>query len=299
MAGVTSKLTRLLVGAAMGAGAIGVILALAGVHSPVRTALVLLFLAVGPTAAIAGLLRNFDPFARLILAVVSTVALLSIVGMILLSAGLWSPIGELLVVAAITVICLAAQRPAVRARVAAWTKPRWPALLRHMPRIRAALTAQTNDATAEAGTAGATAMGADTADATAGAGIAGGTAGAAGNGHAAAGSGDAPAGNGQAAPYPAEAVGNGQATPHTAEADGPTTSPAEAETVVLPSVNQAEPDTVVLPSVNQAEPDTVELDGAELDGADLDAAATIAETGTGTGTGGPTEVTTPLPAIRD
>lgn len=290
MAGVTSKLTRLLVGTAMGAGAIGVILALAGVHSPVRTALVLLFLAVGPTAAIAGLLRNFDPFARLILAVVSTVALLSIVGMILLSAGLWSPIGELLVVAAITVICLAAQRPAVRARVAAWTRPRWQALLRHMPRIRTAMTAPTNDATAAA----------EAADATAGAELAGATAGVAGNGHAAAGSGHAVAGNGQAAPYPAETVGNGQAVPHTAEAESPTTSPADAETVVLPSVNQAEPDTVVLPSVNQAEPDTVELDGAELDGADLDGAdldeaATAAESGTG----GPTEVTSPLPAIRD
>jgi hypothetical protein len=301
MAGVTSKLARLLVGA----GAIGVILALAGVHSPVRTALVLLFLAVAPTAAIAGLLRDFDPFARLILAVVSTVALLSIIGMILLSAGLWSPIGELLVVAAITVICLVAQRPAVRARVAAWARPRWQALLRHVPRVRTALTTQTKDAAAEAATAGTAAVGADTADATAGAGMAGATAGAAGNGHAA-------AGNGQAAPYPAEAVGNGQAAPHTAEAEGPTTSPAEAETVVLPSVNQAEPDTVVLPSVNQAEPDTVvlpsvnqaepdtvELDGAELDRAALDEAATTAETEAGTGTGGPTEVTSPLPAIRD
>ncbi|HEY9243340.1 MAG TPA: hypothetical protein VIP48_15235, partial [Streptosporangiaceae bacterium] len=122
---MTSKLTRLLVGVAMGAGAAGVILALAGVHSPVRTGLVVLFLVVAPTAAIAGLLRSFDPFARLILAVVTTLAVLSIVAMILLSAGLWSPIGELIGVAVVTVLCLAAQVPPVRARVAAWAGPRW------------------------------------------------------------------------------------------------------------------------------------------------------------------------------
>jgi hypothetical protein len=136
---MTSKLTRVLVAAAMGAGAVGVILALAGVHSPVRTGLVLLFLAVAPTAAIAGLLRNFDSFARLILAVASTVAVLTILAVILLAAGLWSPVGELLGVAAITVACLAAQRPAVRARVAAWARRGWHALLRPIASDRTAV----------------------------------------------------------------------------------------------------------------------------------------------------------------
>lgn len=119
----------------MGAGAVGVILALAGVHSPVRTALVIVFLAVAPTAAIAGLLRSFDPFARIILSVVTTLVLLSIVAVILLSSGLWSPIGELAAVAVITGGCLAIQVPSVRARVAAWAGPRWRALLRHLPDI--------------------------------------------------------------------------------------------------------------------------------------------------------------------
>lgn len=132
---MTSKLTRLLVGAATGAGAVGVILALAGVHSPVRTALVLVFLAVAPTAAIAGLLRSFDRFARIILSVVTTVVIISILAMILLSSGLWSPIGELIGVALITGGCLAIQVPSVRARVSAWAGPRWQALLRHLPRI--------------------------------------------------------------------------------------------------------------------------------------------------------------------
>jgi hypothetical protein len=130
---MTSKLTRSLVGAAMGAGAVGVILALAGVHSPVRTALVIVFLAVAPTAAIAGLLRSFDPFARIILSGVTTVVMLTIVAMILLSSGLWSPIGELIGVAVITGGCLAIQVPSVRARVAAWARSGWQAVLRHLP----------------------------------------------------------------------------------------------------------------------------------------------------------------------
>jgi hypothetical protein len=133
---MTSKLTRSLVGAAMGAGAVGVILALAGVHSPVRTVLVIVFLAVAPTAAIAGLLRSFDPFARIILSVVTTLVMLSIVAMILLSSGLWSPIGELIVVAVITGGCLAIQVPSVRARVAAWAGSGWQTLRPHLPGIR-------------------------------------------------------------------------------------------------------------------------------------------------------------------
>jgi hypothetical protein len=133
---MTSKLTRSLVGAAMGAGAVGVILALAGVHSPVRTALVIVFLAVAPTAAIAGLLRGFDPFARVILSVVTTLVMLTIVAMILLASGLWSPIGELIGVAVITGGCLAVQIPSVRARARAWARSRWQALLRHLPDIR-------------------------------------------------------------------------------------------------------------------------------------------------------------------
>ncbi len=124
----------------MGAGVVGVILALAGVHSPVRTALVILFLIVAPTAASAGLLRSFDPFARLILSVVTALAVLSIVATILLSAGLWSPIGELVAVAVFTALCLVAQIPSVRARVAAWAGPRWRALLRHIPGLRTVQT---------------------------------------------------------------------------------------------------------------------------------------------------------------
>lgn len=208
----------------MGAGAVGVILALAGVHSPIRTVLVLLFLAVAPTAAIAGLLGSFDPFARLILAVVTALAVLSIVAMILLSAGLWSPIGELIGVAAITVICLAAQVPSVRARVAAWAGPRWRALLQRIPVAHTLARAP----------------------------------------------GPAPAG------APAQ---NGHAAPHGAEAETPRTAPAEVG---------GEAD------VAEAQVDAVEVEGADLDRAELDGSEDTAEAESA----GPTEVTTPLPAIH-
>jgi hypothetical protein len=228
---MTSKLTRFLVGAAMGAGAVGVILALAGVHSPIRTVLVLLFLVVAPTAAIAGLLRSFDPFARLILAVVTTIAVLSIVAMILLSAGLWSPIGELIGVAVITVICLAAQVPLVQARVAAWAGPRWRALLQRTRLARTPARAP----------------------------------------------GSTPAG------VPA---GNGHAAPHGTEAETPGTMPAEVS-----GEAEAQVDTI---EVDTAEVDAVEVDTADLDQADLNGSENTAEAKSA----GPTEVTTPLPAIH-
>jgi hypothetical protein len=61
-----TRLTSLVLGVAVAAGAAGVGLELAGVDSAVRTALVLVFLAVAPPVAIAGLLRTLDGFARLV-----------------------------------------------------------------------------------------------------------------------------------------------------------------------------------------------------------------------------------------
>jgi hypothetical protein len=114
MASMSTKLTSLFVRTAVAAGAAGAILGLAGVDSPVRAALVLIFLAVTPTAAIAALLGGLDGFARLVLACVTTIAVLTIVAMIMLAAGLWSPMGGLLAVAVISASCLITQRPAIR-----------------------------------------------------------------------------------------------------------------------------------------------------------------------------------------
>lgn len=113
-------------GAAVAAGAAGVGLAAAGVASPLRSVLVLLFLAVAPTVAIAGLLRTLDSFARVIVACAADVVLLGLVAMIMLAEGIWSPVHGLLAVAAITALCLAAQVPAVRRRAAVLAGPAWP-----------------------------------------------------------------------------------------------------------------------------------------------------------------------------
>jgi hypothetical protein len=94
-------------------------MSLADINSPARTALVLLFLAVGPTTAVYGLLRSFDPFARIILACTVTVAFLTLTATVMLAEGVWSPLGGLLAVAGITAVCLVAQWAPVRQRVAA------------------------------------------------------------------------------------------------------------------------------------------------------------------------------------
>ncbi len=105
--------------AAGAAGAAGLGLEVAGVHSAVRTVLVLLFLAVAPTAAVAGLLRGFDRFARLIIACAADIAILALTAIIMLAAGAWSPTGGLLAVAGITAVCLAGRLPPVRRAVPA------------------------------------------------------------------------------------------------------------------------------------------------------------------------------------
>ncbi len=103
------------------AGALGVALELAGVHSAVRTALVLLFLATAPTAAVAGLLRTVDALARLVIACTTTIVLLALTAIIMLSEGIWSPTGGLLAVVGVTAACATAQVPAVRQRFTAKT----------------------------------------------------------------------------------------------------------------------------------------------------------------------------------
>lgn len=104
-------LIQLPAAAALAAGMAGAGLTAAGVHSAVRTVLVLLFLAAGPTAAVAGLLRGFDPLARLAIAFAADIALLTLTAIVMLAAGLWSPTGGLLAATVITTACLAPQLP--------------------------------------------------------------------------------------------------------------------------------------------------------------------------------------------
>ncbi|HEY1914303.1 MAG TPA: hypothetical protein VGH27_01895 [Streptosporangiaceae bacterium] len=114
---VPAWLTRGVLGLAIAAGAVGVGLDLAGVRSLARVVLVLLFLAVAPTAAIAGLLRTSDRFARALIAATANVCLIALIAIIMLAEGLWSPTGGLLAVTGITAACLLAQVPQVRRRI--------------------------------------------------------------------------------------------------------------------------------------------------------------------------------------
>jgi hypothetical protein len=107
-------LTRVAAGVAGAAGAAGLGLETAGVRSTVRAALVLLFLIVAPTAAVAGTLRGFDGFARLIIAFTAAIVILALTSVIMLLAGVWSAPGGLLAVAGITAACQAVQAPPVR-----------------------------------------------------------------------------------------------------------------------------------------------------------------------------------------
>jgi hypothetical protein len=105
-----ARLTSWSVRAAVAAGAAGVVADLAGARSLLVTVLVLVFFAVAPTAAIAGLLRGFDLFARLIIACVTAIAVITFIAMIMLAAGIWSPRGGLVAVALVSGACLLARR---------------------------------------------------------------------------------------------------------------------------------------------------------------------------------------------
>ena len=119
-----TRLTRWALGITGVAGAAGVGLELAGAHSAARTALVLLFLATAPTAAIAGLLRTFNGLARLVIACTANVIVLTLTAVIMLTQGIWSPTGGLLAVVVGTAACATVQLPPVRqyltARAALW-----------------------------------------------------------------------------------------------------------------------------------------------------------------------------------
>jgi len=129
---MSSELNGLLISAAVGAGTVGVVLELAGITSPIRVVLVLVFIAVAPTAAIAGLLRGFDRLARLVIACVTATAVVTLIAMVMLTAGFWSPTGGVIAVAVFSAACGLAQRtPSLRAAVAARAEPLRRALIRY------------------------------------------------------------------------------------------------------------------------------------------------------------------------
>ncbi len=114
-----ARLARWSVRAAVGAGMAGMVADLAGARSLLVTVLVLVFIAVAPTAAIAGLLRGFDVFARLVIACVTSIVVITLIAMIMLATGIWSPQGGLVAIALASGACVLARHSGpVRARLA-------------------------------------------------------------------------------------------------------------------------------------------------------------------------------------
>ena len=119
---------RSLVWAAIAAGAAGVVLALAGSHSPLRMPLLLLFVAVAPTAGVAGLLHGADKFAKLLVACTASVVFCALAAVALLAAGVRSPRAWVVVIVIFSGICLAARATFVRSIAGVclrhWRRPR-------------------------------------------------------------------------------------------------------------------------------------------------------------------------------
>ncbi len=95
---------RYLRGGLIGAGGVGVILALAGINTVARGPLVLLFLLAAPALAIAGLLRGLDGAAKYIVAVTAAIVINMLVAETMLAAGVWSPPAGLVVIALVSAI---------------------------------------------------------------------------------------------------------------------------------------------------------------------------------------------------
>ncbi|HTZ10187.1 MAG TPA: AAA family ATPase [Acidimicrobiales bacterium] len=119
------------------AGAVGVGMALAGVGAEARTVLVLLFLAVVPTAAIAGFLPGLGPLARVVVAATANVVLLALVSMAMLAEGVWSPSRALLLVGVVTADLFIVQFPPVKQHVLSWARSWGATLERRVPLLAA------------------------------------------------------------------------------------------------------------------------------------------------------------------
>jgi hypothetical protein len=156
-----AKLASLALTASVGAGIAGLVTDLAGVRSLFVTVLVLIFIAVAPTTAIAGLLRGFDLFARLVLTCVTSIVVITLIAMIMLAMGVWSPKAGLVAIALVSGACLLAQHagPTMN-KIAERAEPLRQAMIDYCVAFggdRTATWAQTRTAV-EPGTAGDTAV---------------------------------------------------------------------------------------------------------------------------------------------
>ncbi|REK85063.1 hypothetical protein DY245_39955 [Streptomyces inhibens] len=89
-------------GVAVGIGAMGAVLALADIGSPLRAPFTLFFLLMAPATAIATALGRMDPLGRAVAAGAGALALDLLVAQAMLALHLWSVRGGVVAVAALS-----------------------------------------------------------------------------------------------------------------------------------------------------------------------------------------------------
>ncbi|MFE0375508.1 hypothetical protein ACFW1M_07940 [Streptomyces inhibens] len=97
-----SATTSLVAGVAVGIGAMGAVLALADIGSPLRAPFTLFFLLMAPATAIATALGRMDPLGRAVAAGAGALALDLLVAQAMLALHLWSVRGGVVAVAALS-----------------------------------------------------------------------------------------------------------------------------------------------------------------------------------------------------
>ncbi|UKY49262.1 hypothetical protein [Streptomyces inhibens] len=97
-----SATTSLVAGVAVGIGAMGAVLALADIGSPLRAPFTLFFLLMAPATAIATALGRMDPLGRAVAAGAGALAVDLLVAQAMLALHLWSVRGGVVAVAALS-----------------------------------------------------------------------------------------------------------------------------------------------------------------------------------------------------
>lgn len=121
---ITRDALPALAGAAVGTGAVGAVLALADIPSPVRAPFTFFFLAAAPGAAFAALLAGLDPLTRVVVAAAASVAVDLLVAEALLALHLWSVRGGVAAVAAVSAALFLAPMTRAGVRRAGSRRPR-------------------------------------------------------------------------------------------------------------------------------------------------------------------------------
>lgn len=121
--GKSHGLIRWLSAAVAAAAAAGAVIAVAGIDTPARVPLVLVFLAAAPALAITSLLSGLDRLATVVIVGISTIVVNFAVAETMIISGAWSPRGGAAAVAIVSAL-IAAAGFAVRRLAASRAIPR-------------------------------------------------------------------------------------------------------------------------------------------------------------------------------